>query len=62
MDGLQAMERQMARSLRQLRKRKQRQEFAKSFFGQLYNIAGYCFAFYCGARLLMASLIPKRAN
>jgi hypothetical protein len=70
LDGLQAMERQMARSLKQLKKRKVgpsrdwsvwirsrqgQQEFSRTLLGQAYNLVGYGFAVYCGARLMMVS-------
>ncbi|KAK4685669.1 hypothetical protein P7C73_g4469, partial [Tremellales sp. Uapishka_1] len=51
--GLQAMERQVARSLSAMKARKRRQGFGQTLRGKAYNVAGYIFAIYCVARVLM---------
>ena len=51
--GLQAMERQVSRSLSAMKVKKRRQEFGNTITGRVYNVIGYIFALYCAARVLM---------
>ncbi|ORY32871.1 Abscisic acid G-protein coupled receptor-domain-containing protein [Naematelia encephala] len=53
LEGLEAMERQVARSMSAMKLRRRRQDFGQTLRGKIYNIIGYIFAFYCAARLLM---------
>lgn len=76
MRGLQALERQVTRSLKTMKARKvgcsaitlldradprkRRQDFGHSLQGRIYNVFGYAFAVYCAARLLMVSSASGR--
>nr|WVH01961.1 golgi pH regulator [Naematelia aurantialba] len=53
LEGLEAMERQVARSMSAMKLRRRRQDFGQTLRGKIYHIIGYIFAIYCAARLLM---------
>lgn len=56
LEGLEAMEVQIKRSVEGLRIRRARQKFAKTLKGRVFLFLGYIFATYCIARVLMVSL------
>lgn len=56
LQGLEALEYQMARNLEALRERRDRAKFAFTLKGKLFNLGGRLFATYCVVRVLNVGL------
>jgi hypothetical protein len=58
LQGLEALEFQMARNLEALRERQEAARFASTFKGRLFNFAGRIFTVYCTIRVISVCQCP----
>lgn len=56
LEGLQAMEAQVSKSLEAMKIQRRRQRFSQTLRGRIFNAVGFVFALYCVARIVMVSI------